>query len=113
MAGPGFKVDGRIVTALNGVVDPCSIATGRPIGIVDMGLVRSIDVAGAVVRVGLRLTSPFCFQVPLIQREIESQLTTIGYRAETEVDTADEWLPHMMSPDAQSDLRRIREGTAT
>jgi metal-sulfur cluster biosynthetic enzyme len=113
MAGPRFDVDPAIVSALNGVVDPCSIATGRPISIIDMGLVRSIEVAGAAIRVGLRLTSPFCFQVPLIRREIETQLVAIGYVAEIDVDTADEWLPHMMSRDAQRDLRRIREGRST
>jgi metal-sulfur cluster biosynthetic enzyme len=112
-AGIGIEIaDAQIAAALNGVVDPCSIATGRPITILDMGLVRSVAVEGSAVHVVLRLTSPFCFQVPLIREEIERRLAAIGYACEVGVDTADEWLPEMMSTEAREDLRRIRERPA-
>jgi metal-sulfur cluster biosynthetic enzyme len=49
---------------LNTIVDPCSVATGAPAGLVDMGLVREITIreapGGATVLVRLGLTEPGC-----------------------------------------------------
>ena len=36
----------QVTEALRRVVDPCSIATGVPINLVDMGIVRGIQIDG-------------------------------------------------------------------
>jgi metal-sulfur cluster biosynthetic enzyme len=50
---------------LNAVLDPCSCAAGVPAGLVDMGLVRGVEVSpgltGATVSVRLTLTEPTCW----------------------------------------------------
>ena len=54
----------EVVASLREIVDPCSAATGVPVSIVDMGLVRHVEIDGDEVRVELRLTSPLCHQAP-------------------------------------------------
>ena len=56
--------DATVREVINQVVDPCSASIGIPIGLVDLGLVRSVEVDNAADRpdviVRLRLTSPGC-----------------------------------------------------
>jgi hypothetical protein len=37
----------EVLSAINQVVDPCSVGIGVPIGVVDMGLVESVNLTGA------------------------------------------------------------------
>ena len=57
--------------ALEGIVDPCSAATGVPLSILDMGLLRGVKIVGDEVLVDLRLTSPLCHQAPYFIMEVE------------------------------------------
>lgn len=96
--------------ALQNVVDPCSIATGVPISLIDMGLVKRVDVDAGVVTVELIVTSPMCMQVGLIRGRVEevvSQLPGID-RVVIDIDARAEWWPEMISPDAQARLRAVR-----
>ncbi len=43
-ASAAAALEERIRAALNEVQDPCSVVAGVPAGIVDMGLVRSLEV---------------------------------------------------------------------
>ena len=95
--------------ALRSVVDPCSIATGVPMDVVDMGLVREIVMKPGSVTIRLRLTNPFCLQAELIcQRIRDSVGVATGLRVEVEVDPTDDWWPEMMAPEARARLRTIR-----
>lgn len=94
--------------ALRAVVDPCSIATGAPIDIVDMGLVRSARIRDDVGVVSLRLTHPFCMQAANIADGVRDAIRGLGLEAVVEIDQADEWWPTMMAPEARERLRRIR-----
>jgi metal-sulfur cluster biosynthetic enzyme len=95
--------------ALRAVVDPCSIATGVPIDIVDMGLVRSVEVRDGAAVVGLRLTHPFCMQAANIADAIRVAVRDgAGLEATVEIDVGDEWWPTMMAPEARERLRRVR-----
>jgi metal-sulfur cluster biosynthetic enzyme len=101
----------NVTAALGRVVDPCSIATGVPVTLPDMGLVKDVrlDQQGTVV-VELRLTSPFCFQIGLMLQRIQEVTSGLQGVAtvHVEVDHGDEWLPEMMAPAARRRLRRIR-----
>src|ERR1044072_8171519 len=95
--------------ALREVVDPCSIATGVPIIILDMGLARGVEVRDGVALVGLRLTHPFCLQAANIADRIREVVAAgTGLEADVDIDPADEWWPDMMAPEARNRLRRIR-----
>jgi metal-sulfur cluster biosynthetic enzyme len=60
----------RIYGVLDGIYDPCSVATSVPMGLAEMGLVESVEVSDAgEVTIGLRLTSPFCEMFPFMKAE--------------------------------------------
>jgi metal-sulfur cluster biosynthetic enzyme len=96
--------------ALDGIVDPCSIATGVPINLREMGLVKSFGVEDGHAHVTLRLTSPFCWQATNIVGEVERGLGEVeGVVSVTcEIDPAADWMPDMMAEGAQTRLRRAR-----
>jgi metal-sulfur cluster biosynthetic enzyme len=100
----------QVREALRRVADPCAIATGVPVDIVDMGLVQGIDVRGHTVTVTLRLTSPFCMQIGLISEQIQKVVRRLDGVADVcvDVDHLAEWMPEMMNPAAQRRLRRLR-----
>jgi metal-sulfur cluster biosynthetic enzyme len=48
---------------LDTIVDPCSEARGTDISIVEMGLLKKIEIEEGVVDIELRITSPSCMMV--------------------------------------------------
>jgi metal-sulfur cluster biosynthetic enzyme len=98
-----------VLDGLLKVVDPCSIATGVPISISDMGLVREIVVENGTAIVKLRLTNPFCFQIGIICDEVEKKVRGLGLDCVIDVDPNDDWSSDLMSSGAQERLRRRRE----
>ena len=93
----------RVRERLREVVDPCSAATGSNLDIVEMGLVKSIDVDGESVRVEMRLTTPMCHMVPYFNKEVEERVRDLpGIESvEFETDGGFEWSEEMMSDEAQ------------
>lgn len=85
--------------ALRDVVDPCSAATGSALDIVEMGLVRSIEVEGGRVAVEIRLTTPACHMVPYFITEVSARVGALeGVEAvDVETDAGLEWTAGMMS----------------
>lgn len=106
---PRSSQEQRLLDALATVVDPCSIATGVPISIADMGLVRDIVVASGTATIKLRLTNPFCFQIGIICEAIEKKIEALDLACVIEVDPVEHWSPELMSQDARDRLRRKRE----
>jgi metal-sulfur cluster biosynthetic enzyme len=102
--------ESAVRTALESIVDPCSIATGVPISLVEMGLVKQITSADGHVTIVLRLTSPICWQGANILESVEKAAGTLpGVRsAKCILDPAGEWMPAMMSPAAHARLRKLR-----
>jgi metal-sulfur cluster biosynthetic enzyme len=100
----------QIRAALGRVVDPCSIATGAPINLVEMGLVKDVAVDDGTVRIVLRVTSPICWQAANIIATVEEGVGAVpGVRSVTcTIDAGYDWMPNMMAPDAQARLRRLR-----
>jgi metal-sulfur cluster biosynthetic enzyme len=99
----------RVDEALDGVVDPCSIATGTPITLREMGLVQSVHIDGEDVRVVLRLTSPICLQAGNILQAVEARLrAATNGTATCTIDPVSDWSPEMMADAARRRLRRMR-----
>lgn len=96
--------------ALDRVVDPCSIATGVPITLTEMGLVAGLEVSAGRATVHLRVTSPFCMHIGNMQERIIEVLGEVDGMQEVrvEVDDGMEWLPTMMSDEARLRLREVR-----
>lgn len=99
-----------VIEALSQVVDPCSIATGRPISLLDMGLVEDVEIAEGEATIVLWPTSPVCMQMPLIRDAVESTVReVVGIeRVRCRVDVDSEWLPSRMATHVRLELREIR-----
>lgn len=102
------RVVADIRRALDAIGDPCSVGSGVPMGIEEMGLVESVDVDpdGNVV-IKLRLTSPTCHMVSYFKVEAEDRALRVpGVRTVRAVsDIGLDWSPEMMSPAAKERRR--------
>src|SRR5260370_34744148 len=63
--------------ALARVVDPCSIATGVPLTLAEMGMVRDIAVDGGRVAVTPVLTRPGCWQAGNIIQAVQASVSRL------------------------------------
>lgn len=82
--------------ALRRVLDPCSVAAGRPTDIVSMGLVQKLDLRpGGQLVVDIVVTSPGCTLVANISRAIEESLLAVEgiSMVDIEVDASHVWTP--------------------
>jgi metal-sulfur cluster biosynthetic enzyme len=108
----GTDVDREDVVrqALESVVDPCSIATGVPISLAEMGLIKELRWLDGEVKLVLQLTSPICWQAANILSAVERAVMSVpGVRSvHCTLDPTSEWMPSMMSAGARERLRRIR-----
>ena len=99
----------RIRDALRGIVDPCSAANGSNLDIVEMGLLKSVEVDDSEVRVEMRLTTPACHMVPYFIEEIEERVSALSGVESVEVETDDgmEWDTEMMSEEAKKKRQAV------
>jgi metal-sulfur cluster biosynthetic enzyme len=98
--------------ALSTVFDPCCREKG--ISIVDMGLLRSVDVRGRHAHVQLLLTSGWC---PFAARVLTDVADTLN--AQPEVDSCqvevvwdEPWTPDRLAPSARRKLRFLPDPVA-
>jgi metal-sulfur cluster biosynthetic enzyme len=108
-----------ILAELDAIKDPCSLATGLPLGLVEMGLVREVAIApDGSVTVDLRLTSPFCHMIGFFKTEAAARIGRLpGVAAVTlNADNGLDWSPRDISPAAaerrQQHLRRMEASAA-
>jgi metal-sulfur cluster biosynthetic enzyme len=101
---------GPLRDALRRVVDPCSIATGVPVDLLDMGLVSDLRQDGGTAYVELIVTSPLCTQIGLIAERVREVLAEVDgvSSVEVSVDPRAEWWPGMMAGSARERLRAVR-----
>lgn len=96
-------LENRIRQALDEVKDPCSLASGVPLGLSEMGLVRDVDISPeGDVNIGLRLTSPFCHMIGFFKKEVIRIVSEIpGVRnVSMRADEGLDWSPSDISPAA-------------
>jgi metal-sulfur cluster biosynthetic enzyme len=67
----------RVETQLEGVVEPCSIAFGKPISIVEMGLIERIVVTDSHVSITLCLTDAACVHYAAMARFIRDAVLAL------------------------------------
>lgn len=102
--------------ALDEIKDPCSVASGTPLGLDEMGLVDSVSMSeSGVVDIRLRLTSPFCHMIGFFKVEAERRVSALagvtGVRLDG--DNGLDWSPTMISAEGQAKravlLKRLQE----
>ncbi|MFJ7078929.1 metal-sulfur cluster assembly factor [Streptomyces sp. NPDC098781] len=94
---------------INSVGDPCSVAHGSPLGLVDMGMVESVVVGGdGHLRVGMRLTSPSCYMVGYFAEEIRERLADLPRitQVTVEFDNGLDWTPQLMTESGRHKRRQ-------
>jgi metal-sulfur cluster biosynthetic enzyme len=95
----------RIRSELDAVKDPCSLATGIPLGLDEMGLIDDVTIAAdGAVEVKLRLTSPFCHMIGFFKTEADRLLLALpGVSSVSLVaDNGLDWSPSRISPAGQA-----------
>jgi metal-sulfur cluster biosynthetic enzyme len=103
-----------VMACLENIVDPCSVASGVPAGLVSMGLVGLVTVAegagGATVGVTLYITEPGCLMGSLFELTARRALKEIPGVAEVEVamDYTHVWGPEQMAPEYRKHLAQVR-----
>ncbi len=91
--------------ALSEVYDPCCEEKG--ISVVDMGLLRSVTVAGGHARIELLLTSGWCPFAARVLTDVRDRIAAVPGidDAEVEIVWDEAWTSDRLSPDA---LRKLR-----
>ncbi|MET7992185.1 iron-sulfur cluster assembly protein [Amycolatopsis sp. NPDC005232] len=87
------------------VHDPCSVASGRPLSLVDMGMVKRVTVGDdGTVDIYLRLTSPACYLMPYLESESTRAVSEISgvHRVTVHPDEGLDWSPRLMSDAARA-----------
>ncbi len=104
---PGWAVD-----ALSGVYDPCCREKG--ISVVDMGLLRSVTVAGGHARVELLLTSGWCPFAARVLTDVEDAMTAQPGvdSCEVEIVWDEAWTTDRLSESAVRKLRFLPDPVA-
>lgn len=94
------------------IYDPCSMALGLNVGLVEMGLVRELTLErgplGWEISLRLRLTSPGCQYFFYFQQEIEARLLRHPDISQVRVtwDPQLDWTPEDMAPSARERIER-------
>jgi metal-sulfur cluster biosynthetic enzyme len=106
-------VDERVRDALQQVYDPCSQSWQRPMSVIDLGLVRAVEISEegrATVRISL--TAPFCMAVPTIMQAVEQRVGAVEgvTGVSVEIDGGTLWSPDLMTEAGREILARARAG---
>lgn len=106
---PRSVSEAEIRAILDEIKDPCSVAASVPMGLDEMGIVKSvaIDDVGQV-SVELRLTSPFCEMIAYMRNEALAKIQSLPGVSSVTVthDSGLEWDHDLISPEAQARRQR-------
>ncbi|WP_369134959.1 metal-sulfur cluster assembly factor [Modestobacter sp. I12A-02662] len=106
------EVPGWAVRALSGVYDPCCREKG--VSVVDMGLLRSVELRDGHARVELLLTSGWCPFAVRVLTDVEDAVRQVPGvdSCEVEVVWDEVWTPDRLSASAVRALRFLPDPVA-
>ena len=96
--------------SLNEITDPCSVAARAPAGLVDMGLIRRVELVpvaeGLRADVLVAVTHPFCMMSGVFLNEVQSRLRLLDgiVEVDAQLDVETMWTPTMMTPEYRQRL---------
>jgi metal-sulfur cluster biosynthetic enzyme len=110
--GPGATA---VESALETVVDPCSLAQGTPLSLPAMGLVRGWEYDAGVLRVVIAVTGPGCTLVGHLARGVADACAHLDGVEEVVVDLRPGvvWTEAELRGDARRTLQRHRSRRPT
>lgn len=93
---------------LDEIIDPCSEARGTDISIVEMGLLKKIEVDDGAVHIELRITSPSCMMVGYFIEQAQEQVGGLPGVEEVTLstDAGLSWRDEMMADEAKERRRK-------
>ena len=119
MAGGAERVgvdEAIIRRVLDDIKDPCSVAAAVPMGLDEMGIIKSVAIAAdGQVAIELRLTSPFCEMLAFMRNETLAKVGQLpGVTGVTVCnDSGFDWDHDLIAPAAQARrqdrLAKLRE----
>lgn len=68
-----------VLEALDKILDPCSVGISRPIGLVGMGIVHTVDVQEGSVHVLILPTFPNCMFRGVIEDNVKKKLISLPW----------------------------------
>lgn len=104
-----IPVELDIRAILDEIKDPCSVAASIPMGLDEMGIVKSVHIAGSgQVEIGLRLTSPVCEMIGYMRSEAIARIGALPGVTGVSVshDSGLDWDHDMIAPAAQARRQR-------
>ena len=78
-------LESAVRAALDTIHDPCSVRTGKPLGLVAMGLIESVAIDDASIGIRIVVTGPGCFFYFQFAESIERALADIAGSREIDV----------------------------
>jgi metal-sulfur cluster biosynthetic enzyme len=112
LAHASWSVDGALGELvhehLQQVIDPCSAASVLPMSILELGLIRDVELVEGSLVVHLRLTSPSCMMVAYLAREVTTRLVGLPgvTRIEVRPDEGLDWEPDLIDADRAAERER-------
>jgi metal-sulfur cluster biosynthetic enzyme len=100
-----MSLDEEIADALGAVQDPCSVAAGAPISLLDMGLVRGWELSpDGHLDVRLDVTAPVCLMAGHFVADAQERLSAIEGigDATVRIDPSGDWSPDRISAHGRS-----------
>ena len=93
-----MSLDADVRAALAGVHDPCSVAAGSPLSLVEMGLLLGAELDSGTLTVTFAVTFAGCTMAPHFLRAAETELAKLPdvERVVATVDTTVVWTPDRM-----------------
>lgn len=109
------ELERRILDQANQIMEPCGLAQGLSVGMVDMGLIRAVQAerCGGLWSVSVKatVTSPDCQHFVYFERELRAAIHSNGEIGEVSIEWADgsDWTPDSMSENLRQQLRERRQ----
>ena len=103
------EVIAKVREKANEIHDPCGLAQGAAIGLVDMGLIRCLSAHPSsegrwIVDLTLRFTSPGCLYFSYFEDRLNAAAAIEGIELEIRWDERFDWTPNDMAADARRKL---------
>lgn len=114
MASPATPDPLAVREKLDEIVDPCSEARGTDISIVEMGLLKRIEIDGGAVHIELRITSPSCMMVGYFIEQATERVGALPGVEEVSLatDAGLSWRDDMMAAGAKERRRKHQAALA-